>query len=121
MDRLYALWGVQTSNKSTARVEELDAEWSPKLSSFYTELFLDTGLFARYKAVYDKRHDSGLDAQQVRIVERSYDEMVRAGANLSAADKAPLAAMTPKLEGAFSAFSTKLLAAEKPTTIVNND
>src|SRR3546814_6754152 len=85
MDRLYALWGVQTSNKSTARVEELDAEWSPKLSSFYTELFLDPGLFARYKAVYDKRHDSGLDAQQVRIVERSYDEMVRDGANLSAA------------------------------------
>src|SRR3546814_20085928 len=41
MDRLYALWGVQTSNKSTERVEELDAEWSPKLSSFYTELFLD--------------------------------------------------------------------------------
>src|SRR3546814_15275079 len=28
MDRLYALWGVQTSNKSTARVEELDAERS---------------------------------------------------------------------------------------------
>src|SRR3546814_19254860 len=41
MDRLYALWGVQTSNKSTARLEELDAEWSPKLTSLYTELFLD--------------------------------------------------------------------------------
>src|SRR3546814_3532979 len=75
MDRLYALWGVQTSNKSTARVEELDAEWSPKLSSFYTELFLDPGLFARYKAVYDKRHDSGLDAQQVRRSEEHTSEL----------------------------------------------
>src|SRR3546814_14573294 len=71
MERLVALWGVQTSNKSTPRVEAIDAEWSPKLSSFFTELNLDPKLFARYKAIYDKRHDSGLDAQQIRIVERS--------------------------------------------------
>ncbi len=121
MDRLYALWGVQTSNISTPRVEELDAEWSPKLSSFYTELFLDPGLFARYKAVYDKRHDSGLDAQQIRIVERSYDEMVRDGANLSAPDKAKLVAMNSELEGLFSAFSSKLLADEKLYTFVTDE
>src|SRR3546814_1547639 len=72
-----AMWDVQTSNKSSDRVEDIDAEWSPKLTTFYTELFLDPKLFARYKAVYDKRNSSGLDAQQIRIVERSYDEMVR--------------------------------------------
>lgn len=121
IDRLYALWGVQTSNVSTPRVEELDAEWSPRLSSFFTELFLDPGLFARYKAVYDKRHDSGLNAQQIRIVERSYDELVRDGANLSAADKAKLVAMNSKLEGLFSAFSSKLLADEKLYTFVTDE
>src|SRR3546814_21164393 len=99
MDRLYALWGVQTSNKSTARGEELDEEWSPKLSSFYTELFLDPGLFARYKAGYDKRPDSGLAAQQVRIVERRYDEMGGDGAKFPAADTATLVAMTHRSEG----------------------
>jgi len=121
IDRLYALWGVRTSNVSTPRVEEIDAEWSPRLSSFFTELFLDPGLFARYKAVYDKRHDSGLNAQQIRIVERSYDELVRDGANLSAADKAKLVAMNSKLEGLFSAFSSKLLADEKLYTFVTDE
>src|SRR3546814_13938307 len=87
MDRIFAMWGVQTSNKSSDRVEDIDAEWSPKLTTFYTELFLDPKLFARYKAVYDKRNSSGLDAQQIRIVERSYDEMVRDGANLSRAEE----------------------------------
>ncbi|WOF45236.1 M3 family metallopeptidase [Sphingopyxis indica] len=120
MERLFALWGVQTSNKSTPRVEAIDAEWSPKLSSFFTELNLDPKLFARYKAIYDKRHDSGLDAQQIRIVERSYDEMVRDGANLSPADKAKLVAMNAKLEGLFSAFSSKLLADEKLYTFVTD-
>jgi peptidyl-dipeptidase Dcp len=120
MERLSALWGVQTSNKSNDRVEDIDAEWSPKLTTFYTELFLDPKLFARYKAVYDKRHASGLDAQQLRIVERSYDEMVRDGANLSAADKAKLVDLNARLEGLFSAFSSKLLGDEKLYTIVTD-
>jgi peptidyl-dipeptidase Dcp len=120
MERVFALWGVQTSNKSNDRVEDIDAEWSPKLTKFYTELFLDPKLFARYKAVYDKRLTSGLNAQQIRIVERSYDEMVRDGANLSAADKAKLVDLNAKLEGLFSAFSSKLLGDEKLYTFVTD-
>ena len=120
MERVFAMWGVQTSNKSNDRVEDIDAEWSPKLTTFYTELFLDPKLFARYKAVYDKRHSSGLDAQQIRIVERSYDEMVRDGANLSPADKTKLVEMNSKLEGLFSAFSSKLLGDEKLYTFVTD-
>ena len=120
MDRVFALWGVQTSNKSNDRVEDIDAEWSPKLTKFYTELFLDPKLFARYKAVYDKRQSSGLNAQQIRIVERSYDEMVRDGANLSPANKAKLVEMNAKLEGLFSTFSSKLLGDEKLYTYVTD-
>nr|WP_242664779.1 M3 family metallopeptidase [Sphingopyxis terrae] len=120
MDRVFAMWGVQTSNKSNDRVEDIDAEWSPKLTKFYTELFLDPKLFARYKAVYDTRLTSGLNAQQIRIVERSYDEMVRDGANLSPADKAKLVDMNAKLEGLFSTFSSKLLGDEKLYTFVTD-
>ncbi|WP_257543977.1 M3 family metallopeptidase [Sphingopyxis sp. DBS4] len=120
MDRVFALWGVQTSNKSNDRVEDIDAEWSPKLTKFYTELFLDPKLFARYKAVYDKRLTSGLNAQQIRIVERSYDEMVRDGANLSPANKAKLVDLNAKLEGLFSTFSSKLLGDEKLYTYVTD-
>ncbi|UKK86083.1 M3 family metallopeptidase [Sphingopyxis sp. BSN-002] len=120
MDRVFALWGVQTSNKSNDRVEDIDAEWSPKLTTFYTELFLEPKLFARYKAVYDKRLTSGLNAQQIRIVERSYEEMVRDGANLSTADKAKLVGLNSKLESLFSTFSSKLLGDEKLYTFVIN-
>jgi len=120
MDRVFALWGVQTSNKSNDRVEDIDAEWSPKLTTFYTELFLEPKLFARYKAVYDKRMTSGLNAQQTRIVERSYEEMVRDGANLSTADKAKLVGLNSKLESLFSTFSSKLLGDEKLYTFVIN-
>ncbi|MDX2209695.1 MAG: M3 family peptidase, partial [Sphingopyxis sp.] len=118
MDRVFSLWGVQTSNVSNARVEEIDAEWSPKISTFYTELMLQPKLVARYKAVYDARKTSGLDAQQQRIVEREYEEMVRNGANLSEEDRAVLVSINAKLEGLFSQFSSKLLADEKLYTFV---
>ena len=119
MGRVFALWGVQSSNVSNSRVEEIDAEWSPKISTFYTELMLQPKLVARYKAVYDARKTSGLDAQQQRIVTREYEEMVRNGANLSEADRAVLVSINAKLEGLFSQFSSKLLADEKLYTFAS--
>lgn len=119
MGRVFSLWGVQSSNVSNSRVEEIDAEWSPKISTFYTELFLQPKLVARYKAVYDARKSSGLDAQQQRIVEREYEDMVRNGANLSPADRDKLVAMNAQLEGLFSQFSSKLLADEKLYTFAD--
>jgi len=118
MDRVYALWGVQTGNVSNPRVEQIDEEWSPKLSTFYTELMLQPKLVARYKAVYDARKTSGLNAPQIRIVERAYEDMVRDGANLPEADRAKLVAMNAALEKLFSQFSSKLLADEKLHTFV---
>src|SRR3546814_18377941 len=49
-----------------------------------------------------------------------YDEMVRDGANLLAADKTKLVAMNSKLEGLFSAFSSKLLGDEKLYSVVTD-
>jgi peptidyl-dipeptidase Dcp len=120
MDRVSSLWGVQSSNLSNARVEEIDQEWSPKLSTFYTELLLQPKLVARYKAVYDARTTSGLTAEQQRIVERGYEEMVRDGANLSEADRAKLVGLNAELEKRFSQFSSKLLADEKLYTFVTD-
>lgn len=120
MDRVFAMWGVQSGNVSNARVEEIDQEWSPKLSTFYTELMLQPKLVARYKAVYDARKTSGLDAQQQRIVEREYEQMVRNGANLTPAERERLVGINAELEKLFSQFSSKLLADERQHVFVTD-
>lgn len=121
MDRLFAYWGVQTSNLSNGRVQALDREWSPKLSAFYDELFLDPALFQRYKAVYDKRASLNLTPEQLRIVERAYDNFVRDGANLNAADKAKLIAYNEQLAKLFADFSSKVLADEESWTVLDSE
>ncbi len=120
MDRVFAMWGVQSGNVSNARVEEIDQEWSPKLSTFYTELMLQPKLVARYKAVYDARKTSGLDTQQQRIVEREYEQMVRNGANLTPAERERLVGINAELEKLFSQFSSKLLADERQHVFVTD-
>lgn len=121
LDRVYAMWGVQTSNMSNPRVQEIDAEWSPKLSKQSDELDLDPKLFQRYKDVYDKRQTLGLNAQQMRIVERSYEAKVRRGAALDDAQKAQLIAYNSKLAGLFNDFSSKLLKDEQTYVTVDSE
>src|SRR5574344_2172051 len=42
------------------------------------------------KAIYDSRAEAGLDAEQLRVVEETYKGFVKAGAQLSDADKETL-------------------------------
>ena len=88
MDRVFAMWGVYTSNLADKQVRALQAEWAPKISKFYNELTLDPRILARIKSVYDRRETLGLTAQQMRLVERDYDGLVRGGALLDDAAKA---------------------------------
>ena len=112
MDRLQALWGVQTSNLSNDRVNQLEGEWEPKLSSFYDGLMLDPKLFQRYKAVYDNRANLSLTPPQLRLVERSYEGFVRNGANLAGADKTRLMQINSALAKTFAEFGGKVVRDE---------
>ncbi|QJQ31693.1 M3 family metallopeptidase [Sphingomonas lacunae] len=119
--RLYSYWGVMTSNLSNPRVQQIEAEWEPRLSAFFDEISLDDKLFQRHKAVYDGRVAAGLNAQQMRIVERSFESYVRNGANLDPAGKARLTAINTELAGLFSEFGAKLLADEATYIFVTNE
>lgn len=113
MDRVFAMWGVYTSNLADKQVRALQAEWAPKISKFYNELTLDPRILKRIKSVYDRRDSLGLDAQQKRLVERDYDALVRGGALLDDAAKAQLIAVNGQLAGLYSTFNEKLQADEE--------
>ncbi|MES2441699.1 MAG: M3 family metallopeptidase [Pseudomonadota bacterium] len=113
MDRVQSVWGVYTSNLATKDVQAIDREWSPKMAAFNDELFLDAKLFARVKGAYDTRAAQRLDAQQTRLLERTYRGFVRRGALLSDAQRAEVSKLNQALASAFSEFSRKVLADEE--------
>lgn len=113
INNLYSMWGVYASNLSSPEVREIQGEWAPKMSIFFNELSLDQKMFDRIKAIYDKRETLGLDAQQMRLLERQYDALVRNGALLDADEKAQLVGYNEQLSKLYSEFSNKVLADEE--------
>ncbi|MBV9111112.1 MAG: M3 family metallopeptidase, partial [Gemmatimonadetes bacterium] len=84
-------------------------------------IYLNGRLFGRVKSIYDRRASLGLTPEQTRLVERYYRTFVRAGANLSEADKARMRELNREESTLSTAFTTKLLAATKGGAIVGAD
>lgn len=112
-NELFSIWGVHTSNLSSEEIRTIQAQWMPKVSAFFNQLTLDPKLLEKTKAVYDGRMEANLNAQQLRLVERNYEQLVRNGALLDGAEKDKLIAINTELSKAFNAFSNKVLADEE--------
>ena len=113
VDRLFSIWGVHSSNLSNAEIRKIQAEWEPKISAFFSELSLDSRYFQRIQYLYQQRANLNLDAKQLRLLERTYDGLVKNGAKLGAKDKAEVIRIETELAKQFSAFQNKVLADEE--------
>ncbi|HWM87994.1 MAG TPA: hypothetical protein VNO33_19200, partial [Kofleriaceae bacterium] len=89
-DRAEVLFGVWTDNLNTPEVQAVDREWAPKVAATSDKITFNEKLFARLSAVHAARESAGLTAEQKRLLERTYDDFVRAGAKLNAEQKQQL-------------------------------
>ena len=119
--RLFSIWGVHSSNLSNPEVRKIQAEWEPKVSAFFSELTLDARYFQRVKYLYDQRANLNLDPKQMRLLERTYDNLVRNGALLDAGKKAQVIGIETDLAKKFSAFSEKVLADEETYILLTDE
>ena len=110
---IFAIWGVHASNLSNEEIRKIQGEWMPKISAFFNQLTLDPKLLEKTETVYKNRKSAGLNAQQLRLVERNYEQLVRNRALLKGEDKEKLIELNTKLAKAFNAFSNKVLADEE--------
>ena len=91
------------------------------LAAHSDEIFLDAKLFARVKVIYDARATLNFDPQQLRLVEHDYEQFVRAGAQLSDADKTALRELNVEESKLSTDFAEKLLAATKEGALIVDD
>lgn len=110
--RAETLFSVLSGNLNTPEVQAVDREWSPKITEAYDKITFNEQLFARISAVHAARSDAGLTAEQRRLVERVYDNYVRAGAKLSAEQKKRMGEINQELAVLYTDFGNKVLADE---------
>jgi Zn-dependent oligopeptidases len=102
-------YSLNSANTSAA-MQTIARQISPLTTRHHDNISLNEKLFQRIKAVYQNRLNSNLDDQQIRVVEKYYDDFVRSGANLSDADKDKLRQLNQQLSMLGLQFNENLLA-----------
>jgi len=101
----YAMVAAHTNDT----INEIQVEIAPRLSAHTDEILLNGALFERVKALYDGRESLDLDPESLRLVEETHRDFVRAGAELSAAEKETLRAINTELAELQTRFSQNVL------------
>jgi peptidyl-dipeptidase Dcp len=103
----FALTGANT----TEGLDTIDTEVSPKLAAHNDAINLDPRLFARVKAVYDNRAAMSMTPEDARLLERTYEQMVHAGAKLTDAQREEVKAINTQLSTLTTQYSQAVRAA----------
>ena len=113
-------FGVVQADTNPER-QKVQEEVIPKLAAHSDAIHLDAKLFERVKAVYDAREDAGLEPQQLRVVEETYQGFIKAGAQLSDSDKETLKQYNAEEATLANDFHNKLVAATAAGAVVLDD
>jgi len=112
LDRVETLFWVMFTSMNDERIQELTLRIRPQLVKVRDEIYLDGKLFERIEAVYEAREGGGLDAEQIRLVEKTHDEFRRRGAQLDADGKKRMKAISEELAKLFTEFGNRVQADE---------
>lgn len=110
----FSLAGANTNDN----LEKIRTEMAPKLSEHQDAIALNSKLFARVQSLYEQRDSLGLDPESHYLLQRYHTDFVRAGANLSDADKEKLKAFNAELASLQTTFSQNVLKETNASAIV---
>ncbi|MEO5844266.1 MAG: M3 family metallopeptidase [Caldimonas sp.] len=121
MDRIGSLFHNLTSSETSPALQAVERDMAPLLAAHESRIFTHAALFARIDALHEQRDRIGLDAEQLRVLERFHLDFVRAGAKLAPAGQARHAAVMQRLAELTTCFGQNVLADESAFRLVLKD
>jgi len=121
LDRVSRVFFAMASANTNDELEEIRTEMAPLLSAHSDQILLNSALFARIQAIYAQRDTLDLDPESYRLVEETYKDFVRAGAQLSDADKETLKAINAELATLQTTFSQNVLNEVNASAVLVDD
>ena len=95
--RVSPVFGGLRGAETNDRLQEIARETTPMLSAHYNSIRLNEDLFARIQAVYNNRHEKDLDAEQMIVVEKIYQDFERGGAALPEGEREKLKQISERM------------------------
>lgn len=112
MARLEGCFSNLAASEATPALREAQRELAPRIAAHENAISLHEPLFRRIDAVFQRRHAMGLDAQQLRLVERMHLDFVRTGARLAPQARARHAQIMERLATLTTQFGQNVLSDE---------
>ena len=109
LDRVAGVFYNLTEAETTDELTELSIKLAPLMSEHDDNISLNKELFAKVKAVYDRRESLNLSTEQNRLLEKKYKGFVRAGANLNEEQQNRLREINKQLSTLAITFSNHIL------------
>ena len=109
LKKVQIVFGAQNSCNTNEELQALDMEMTPLLSAHRDDISLNKRLFDRVKEVYDNRKKFSLDKEQTKLLENTYKDFTRKGANLSEADQKKLRELNSRISMLQLTFEQNML------------
>ena len=111
ISRIDAVFGTLTNNEMDDELMAAEEKITLMLSEHFNAITLNEGLFDRVRQVYEKRHDLGLNAEQLRLTEETYEDFLERGSTLQGADREKYRSLSTRLDNLTMTFGQNSLKA----------
>jgi peptidyl-dipeptidase Dcp len=101
------------SSHTNDEIQSIERDMAPVLARHSNAIYLNAALFARIENLHARLDTLGLDAEEIRVLERYYLDFVRAGARLTGEQRTRYAEIGERLATLGTTFSQNVLADEQ--------
>lgn len=113
LDHVSSIFWCRAGAHTNDQIQALEREISPKMSRHFSAISMNEKLFARIDDLYQRRESLKLDAETLRVLEKTWKGFVRSGAKLDADGKKRLANISEELSSLGTTFGQNVLADER--------
>ena len=110
LTRVGNVWSNFSSSMNTPEMQAVVEEITPLETEHEANIYLNAALFAKVKAVYDRRAELGLDKEQEMVLDRIYRAFVNNGIGLDEAGQQRMREINQELSTTSLKFGNNLLA-----------
>ncbi len=105
LSRVDAIFSNLVGANTNPAMQAIESAMAPRLAAQNDAIKLNSALFARIQALYKDRKNLHLDRESLWLLDRYHRDYIRAGANLSDADKVKLKALNADIASLQTTFS----------------
>lgn len=106
-----------TSAHTNEKLQEIQSNMAPEFSAHYDKILLNRQLFNRVETVYNNRDELDLDEASQKLLEDTYRDFIRAGANLNSEEQERIREINMEISSLTTRFQENLLELNRERAI----